>query len=253
MVYFRVLNFDHLVLGKITGLTVEGVLVTSKLFAPFLKHRSFSFSAIPGKVLPLPCAYHSLSEYYENWGELATSTEDKKYLLPTNWELVYSLLLELRERRTELQLPEPFSEETSTIDYPSWKSQIKQVLSSISDIDFHEIIDNYNQRVFTHPKSKLNFKLIHPEEIKFKGKVFPTIAGARNLQIYLNKKLEILPMFSVDKDSKLKLLPSWKLEELEGQTTFKYDQEWISTLESKAPDLFSLHSFKAPPLPTFSK
>ncbi|AFO52093.1 hypothetical protein MHLP_02565 [Candidatus Mycoplasma haematolamae str. Purdue] len=111
------------------------------------------------------------------------------------------------------------------------------------------MLENYQQRVFSHPLSKLNYKLVHPEEIKNKNKTYPTVSAMRGLYAYLTRRLDILPMFSSTKEIKVDIYPSWKIPALEEKTSFKYTPEWAASLEKDAPEIFRLGAFKEPEIP----
>ncbi|AHC39941.1 hypothetical protein OVS_02025 [Mycoplasma ovis str. Michigan] len=220
------------------------------MYAFFYKNRSLYFADVPkGGSLALLCPYPSLSDHYENWEQLACSKEELKFLLPTNWELIHYLLEELKAMGKYVDVPEknPLSLETGY--FHTWKSKLKQSLSTLIEFDYQRLIEKYISQVFSDQYSKLSYKLMHPEEIKNKNKLYPTISGTKNLYSLLNRKLEILPLFTSRKEPDLKIYDGWPLENLGNTEKHNYSSEWISKLEKDSPDLFSFSPFKIPKLP----
>lgn len=200
------------------------------------------------------CTYPSLSDYYENWEKLACDTEERKFLLPTNWELIQDLLGEYKYQGKIEEVPEknPLSLESGY--FQAWKTKLKESLMELLEIDYQELLDKYIEQVFNDQYSKLNYKIIHPEEIKNKHKLYPTLSGARNIYSYLNRKLEILPLFYGKREPEgLELFQGWPLEQLDHQRRHKFSSEWISELEKGVPELFKFREFKEPKLPTNKK
>ncbi|ADX97988.1 hypothetical protein [Mycoplasma suis] len=212
----------------------------------------FYFQEVPNKATNLPCSFLSLSEFYENWEKISLSKEEERFLLPVNWELVHSLLTELKEEgKLDLELPSKEIPVQDPISLREWRFQIKQALLALLERDYRQLLEKYNTQVFIHPSSKLNYKLVHPEEIRHKTKPVPTISAMKNLHSFLNRRLDILPLFSNSKDANLKVYESWKIESLKGETSFKFDESLLKEWETNASDLFVLHSFKEPSLPKF--
>ncbi|AGX89072.1 hypothetical protein [Mycoplasma parvum] len=199
----------------------------------------------------MPCNFLSLSEFYENWEKLSQLKEETKFLLPTNWELIYSLLLELQKGgKLDKKLPDKEKISKDSLSFKEWKFQIRQILLSLIEYDYRRLLEKYNKLVFTHPASKLSYKAAHPEEIKNKTRPIATLADMKNLNSFLNRKLDILPLFFNSKDTNLEIFNSWKIDSLGKETSFKYNENLIKEWEEKDPNLFDLSSFKEPILPT---
>lgn len=195
------------------------------------------------------CPYSGLSDFHDNWEKLVCTDIEHKFLLSTNWELIHQLLEEIRLQGKNIDVPERNENSLEIGYFQQWKSRLKQSLLTLLDSDFQELINKYIQKIFSNPNSKLNYKLIHPEEIRNKNKLYPTLSGARSIYSFLNRKLEILPLFSGTKESNKEVYFGWPLKKLENEEQHTYSPEWISQLEKDSPDLFDCPDFKEPEIP----
>lgn len=195
------------------------------------------------------CTYSALSDFHENWEKLVCADTEHKFLLSTNWELIHYLLEECRLLGRDIEVPDRNLHSSDSGYFQQWKSRLKQSLLVLQDSDYQELIGKYINKVFNNSNSKLNYKLIHPEEIRNKNKLYPTLSGAKSIYSFLNRKLEILPLFSGAKDSNLEVYFGWPLKKLENEEQHTYSSEWISQLEKDSPDLFNTPNRGEPEIP----